>query len=257
MVGRQNFRLCQFRIRQRLGIQHRHERVPKQPWVVAVVELESDFVQVAFKVLGGKLVEGTDDGTLQDAPYALIRVCVNVSPYPFVVGMINHFVPKTMLRQLAIAGVLVGVDGGFIVHVIANERFQNDGTSVPALDVEADRATPRDSAEHHCLVGQSPALIALDTLGGGAVLVLAPDVGFVNLYGAGEQLGIGYVHRGADAVTEIPGCFVRDIERPLQLIGRNALLGLDHHVGGKEPLPERQVGVVEHSSDPDRELVAA
>jgi hypothetical protein len=58
-------------------------------------------------------------------------------------------------------------------------------------------------------------------------------------------------------VAKIPSGFVRHLEHPLDLIGRKALLGLDHGVGSEKPLPEGQMRIMEDGSSGDGELVAA
>ena len=86
---------------------------------------------------------------------------------------------------------------------------------------------------------------------GHASCELAADVGLVGFHDAAQHLAGLVVHRGADAVAEIPGGLVGHTEHPLQLVRADALLRLAHHVDGEEPLPQREFGVVEERADPD------
>ena len=55
-------------------------------------------------------------------------------------------------------------------------------------------------------------------------------------------------HGLADAMAEEPSRLAGDPERPLQLLGAHALLGLAHEVDGGEPLAEREMAAMHDRS---------
>jgi hypothetical protein len=86
---------------------------------------------------------------------------------------------------------------------------------------------------------------------------LAADQGLVNLHDPAQQRCVVVADRVADAVREVPRRLVGDLEHPLELLGRYALLRLDDEVDCEEPLPKRQVRVVKQRPRRDGELIAA
>ena len=90
-----------------------------------------------------------------------------------------------------------------------------------------------------------------------ASLVFSSDIGFVHLDFPIEHRLIQFIHRCPESVTEIPSGLVTDSERPLNLAGRYAILGLTEKVGCCEPLFEREMSIIENCSSQDGELIAA
>lgn len=88
-------------------------------------------------------------------------------------------------------------------------------------------------------------------------LNLAADVGLVHLNRSGEFARCSLEHRSADAMAEVPSRFVADSERPLNLAGRHALLGLAKQKRSEKPLLKGQVRIVEDRTDSRAELVLA
>ena len=58
-------------------------------------------------------------------------------------------------------------------------------------------------------------------------------------------------------MTEVPSRLVADPKRALNLASRHALFGFAKQAGCKEPLPQRQVGIVKDSLGRHAELVRA
>lgn len=69
----------QFSVFKRFGIHDPAEDVLKNVWVVAVVESSLELLKIVIHVLGAHLVEYTDEGTLEQIPYAFHAVGVNVA----------------------------------------------------------------------------------------------------------------------------------------------------------------------------------
>ena len=75
--------------------------------------------------------------------------------------------------------------------------------------------------------------------------------------GHGQGARIHLTYGSADAVTEVPRRLVGDAERPLDLVSADPLLLIHHQVNSREPLAERQMGVVgcsRRAPHPDRAL---
>ena len=64
-------------------------------------------------------------------------------------------------------------------------------------------------------------------------------------------------HGRPDTMAQVPRGLVGDADRPLDLVRADALLRFADQVDGHEPLPEREVRVVEDRSRGDAEAVAA
>src|SRR6266478_2810508 len=75
--------------------------------------------------------------------------------------------------------------------------------------------------------------------------LLAAHIGLINLYGPAQRLGRYVQHGRADAMAEVPRRFVADSKLALHLIRGHALARLTEQVGGKKPLPQGQMGIVE------------
>ena len=99
--------------------------------VVAVVEPPLRPFQVAVDVLRADLVEGSDDGALEQRPDPLHAVCVNVASYPFVLGMIDRLVTSVLVLDAEAGLEFVRVDRfGFGLDVLGDECVKG-----PLLDV--------------------------------------------------------------------------------------------------------------------------
>ena len=115
----------QLGIGQRVGSNQPSQRIPEQPWVLAVVEPEREFVGVGLEMLGRKLVIGADDAPLEQGPRRLDTVGGHVSANPLLGPVIDALMPRVLIFDVQVRGVLVGVDrlgvgGDHFVHERAN-----------------------------------------------------------------------------------------------------------------------------------------
>jgi hypothetical protein len=223
--------------------------IPEKERIVAVVEAPFKFIEVGGKMLDADLMVGADHGPLEQAPDVLDGVRVNVAPDPFFGGMIDGDMLCVGVPDALVADPAVRVDRcRSVIYDLVQEAMECS-TIPAAYEAEPDLAASLNGSDDDRLVAAAvrpaaasgalaavPSLIGLDDPG-----ELHPVVG----------------HRGADAMAEIPGGLIGDAQHPLQLVCANALLGLAHDVDGKEPLPQRQLRVVEDGADADAELVAA
>lgn len=226
------------------------ERVREDVRVVAVAVPPLQFLQVTVKVLLAHLVERADDAALEQAPHPFDGVRVHVADNPLLRPVVHRLMAGVVVRDAEVGREFVRVDGlSLILDRLADELMER-----PALHVrdalQPYPAPALDRAGHPCLVALVSASLALR---------LTTYQRLVNLDDSEQRRPLERVipHRRADAMAEVPRGLVRDSQRPLQLKGGHALLGLAHEVDGGEPLAERQVGVVHHGPGCDGELVAA
>src|SRR5260370_1573932 len=86
---------------------------------------------------------------------------------------------------------------------------------------------------------------------------LAANVDFVNLDLAAKFLRRYFEHGSANPVREVPCCLVGHFQHALELVRGHSLAGFGNQVGREEPLPQRQVRVMEDSSSGHAKLVMA
>lgn len=89
------------------------------------------------------------------------------------------------------------------------------------------------------------------------VLGLSADQSLVHLHNAVQGPLIDFLHRRTNAMAEIPCRLVGNAQNALQLICAHALLRLTEKVDAQEPLPQRQMRVIEDRSSSHGELVTA
>ena len=206
-------------------------------------------------MLYADLVERADDGALEQAPDVLDPVGVDVPTDPFVFAVVDGLMPRVMVMDTQVGAEFIRVDRfGFVLDVFFDELVQCALLYIgDVLESDLPVALQRTS-NPHALVGSGTAMpTALFP-----VPFPSSNHRFVN-FNDTEQGGLKVIgsHRFADTVTEVPCGFVRDAESPLDLVGRRSFLALDHEINGREPLPQRQLGVVEDGPRGDGEPIPA
>jgi hypothetical protein len=250
----------EFSVRESVAGDQGENRVSEEIRVLAIVEAERDLIEVRRKMLNAELVVGTHDGSVEETPDALDRVRVHLADNPLVGGMVHRFMACVSVPDADIRPVLVGVDRlGIVGDNIAQVGLDRGAVGV-RCDTQADFTAALNRTENEGLVGPS---VTARMPGASLLALLATDAGLatnkrlVGLDDSAQERSRLVFHRCANAVAEIPGGLVGDAEHSLELVCADALLGLDHHVGGEEPLPERQLRVMEDRPDANRELVPA
>ena len=199
-------------------------------------------------MFGADMVVATDDGALEEAPYVLDAVGVDVVAHPFLDAVVHGFVSRVVVGDACVGWPLVGIDGfGIVGDVFLDPGVK--GLPVPSVDnLHLDLAF----AFHGTNDGGFVRALSLADAN-----LFAANPCFIHFDGAAQQLTIAVAHGLTNAMAEIPGCLVADTDRTLDLVGADALLGLDHQIDGDEPLPERELRVVEDRARGDGEAVAA
>ncbi len=195
-----------------------------------------------------ELMVSTSNGTLQEAPDVFNGVSVGIFHNVFTLAVSDRLMLSVMVPYTPIRRPIVGVDGlGFVLGVLLNEIVQ--GLSIEAVNnLESGLAATLDDSNDDTLV----ALVAFPVSP-----LFAADPSFVNLDLAAQLGRIELSHCGADAMAKIPCGFVRNPYGTLDLIGRDAFLGLQHQVDGDEPLGKRKVAVMKDGACRHGELIAA
>ena len=188
------------------------------------------------------------NGTLKKAPDVLNGVGVGVLDDILFLAMGDCLVLSVMVPDTPVRGPVVGIDGlSLVLGVLLDEIMQ--GLSVKAVDnLESGLAATLDDSN-------DDAFVASVTVADALLSTTYPS--FIHLNLAAQFRRVGFGHSVADAVAEIPCGLVRDSDGALDLIGRDAFLGLQHQVDSNEPLGERKVAVMEDGACRHGELVAA
>lgn len=184
-----------------------------------------------------ELVARTDNGPVEQRPYRLDGVCVNITANPFFSGVVDGFMNRVGIADASIARMGVGVDGGRIVGHGFTDKLVQDVSRRHAggRGSHLDRTATLNRSKNRCLV--------VGQIAG----PLAADVGLVDFNGS-RQGGTVLFHGGSDSVAEIPCCLGGHAECSFDLVGRDALFGFGHQIRCEEPFPERQFGVMEDGS---------
>jgi len=186
--------------------------------------------------------------TLQEAPDVFYGVGVGIFHNILALSVRDRLMLSVMVPDTPVRGPVVGIDGlSLVLGVLLDEIMQ--GLSVKAVDnLESGLAATLDDSN-------DDAFVASVTVADALLSTTYPS--FIHLNLAAQFRRVGFGHSVADAVAEIPCGLVRDSDGALDLIGRDAFLGLQHQVDGDEPLGKRKVAVMKDGSCRNRELVAA
>src|SRR5437867_11472527 len=144
-----------------------------------------------------------NDGTLQEAPYALNSVSMNIADNPLLSRVVNPTVLSVGILNPPISWHFVCVDRLCIRRgVIMNKLVQRLLVSV------RDNLQPNFSGSLDC--SNSDSLVPFVSASHAAHL--AANVSFVHFYNASQKLAVNLTHGRSDTVTEIPGCLISDVQ---------------------------------------------
>ncbi len=219
--------------------------------VIAIIESPFKFLKVSVQVLPAHLVEGSDNGTLEQAPHAFDAVGVDLSDNPLLGGMAHSLVYGVVIFNPHVRLQLIGVNRlSLILNCSMDEIMESVTLDIgDALDSDLS-AVPLDGTGH-------PYLAFLATRSD--VAFLSTDQGFVHFHDPeqGRSLKGIIAHGLTDAVGQVPSRPVCGSDGALELVGRDAFLGLAHQPDRQEPLTEGQVRVVHDGPGGHGELIPA
>ena len=78
-----------------------------------------------------------------------------------------------------------------------------------------------------------------------------------DLAGTAERDRMFLPHRLPDPVSHEPSGLVRDLQHPMELVRRDALLARGHQVKGEYPLGQRDMAALHHRAIRNREMATA
>jgi hypothetical protein len=198
------------------------------------------------------MMKSPNNRPLQETPDAFDGVGVDFTPDVFVLGVVDGLMAGVMVSNASIGRPFISKDSyRFRGNVLQGDFMQSFPGSVSG-NLEYDFPIPLNNSDNKCLVTfvASPLPFGFPTYKG--------FVHFDNTAKKHLSFSVsGLVHSGPDSVTEIPSCFVGDIQFSFKLVGRDAFLRLNHGVDSQKPLPQWQMSVLKHAVNCDRELVTA
>ena len=219
--------------------------------VVAVVESPLQFLKVAIQMLDADLVERADNRTLEQAPHALDSVSMDFADHPLLIGMLDRSMACIVVCNPNVGFQLVSVDClCLILDVAPDEVMEGMATDVrDTLDPDLSGVSLDGPGHPGFTLFASRSYVAL----------LAADQSFVYFHDSEQSRPLKRIiaHGFSDPVAQIPTCFSGNSKRPGQLPSRNPLAGFAHEVDRREPLAERQVGIVHDGSRSHGEVVSA
>ncbi len=207
-------------------------------------------------MLRADLVPASHDAALQQGERGLNRVSSDASAILVTHVLFRHVVDgfvRGFSNSLLVGWQRVGNDHVNIgAHVFTDVLRERAGLRILSMEESEITITLSDS-DYDCFVrGGFPA---------SGVALFPADVGFVHFDGTVKHGLIYFFHGRTDAVAEIPRGLIRAFmltpDRALQLHSTHALPRFAEQQRCKEPLLERQVGVIENRAGGHGELVIA
>jgi hypothetical protein len=225
--------------------------------VVAVVISELKLRDVQRHIFGADFVECADNAALQDRPKTLNRVGMHRAHDVLMRVVIDLFVRELFFQIVAIAGPRVGRQQANLVGNGLVDELEH-GFRIDALENLGNYFALALNGAHDLDLAPTGIARAAAPLIPMAVLVLAADVGFVNLDNAHEFLKFRVLESGADAVAHVPSRLVgAEAHVAVDLPGADTLLAGRHEVDDAEPLPQIDIRIFEDRADEVRKPIGA
>ena len=223
------------------------ERVAEKKLILAVVEAEAHFIKVSREMLRRDFMPCPNNAALEKREGRFHGVCMHVTMSVFA-GMVDGLV-EVLLHFVE----RVRVDLGFIGHndfdVAADIRVDDIPHSLGLRVLGTDQpqvSVALSDADYYSLV-------RLWTPSPG----LAANVGFIYLDRAAKLFRRYFQHGSANPMCKVPCRLVGHFQHALELVRGHALAGFSNQIGRKEPLPEREVRIMENGSGCHAKLVMA
>ena len=210
----------------------------------AVVIAELELTSIAMQVLLVAVLVDAAHTALEDREIAFNGIGVNVAPNILASAMHNEIVRCKIVVQLAILTSFVGVDGGFLGDVRAQDGDQGGLTQV--FDNNGLGAASGAIHQRQNLV------LVVAAAGSLGFFVLDADESLIHLNNAAIRAQPGRAigaHRFADTVRHEPSGFQGDAKGPVQLVAANALFAGAHQVDRLQPDVHGNVAGLEKGAD--------
>ncbi len=115
---------------------------------------------------------------------------------------------------------------------------------------EAEFAAALLDADDHLFALERPTPRALAVL-------FAAHIGFVDFERPTHRQWCSVLHRGPNAMAEVPGSFVAPADHAADLVSADALPGLAHKIGRSKPSWQRELRILKYGTGQNGELIAA
>lgn len=228
------------------------ENVCVQPVVIA----ELKFRDIQWEIFARNLVIAAHDAALNQRPETLYRVRVQCADNVLIRGMVNRTMRKHV-AQMAVAKVPVGREHSnfrrYRLTDKASHRCRIHLVEHARHDAALALYRANDGEFHRVVL----AAAMMNTLIPMAVLILAADIGFIDLYKANELPEFFVRQSGANSHAHMPRGFVRaEPHHAVDLKGAHALLAGQHQVDDAKPIPQGLVGVLKDRPGDNAEPIA-
>jgi hypothetical protein len=196
------------------------------------------------------------DSPLDVAPKVLDCIDVNTTGNVDLGSMGNKVMVIAQLGKPCIAGEFVSVDCGVGtgLDVLLDDGDNSLGFGVLGNEGCSPSVALRQT-NNYCLTASTTPTLARPLVFM-PVLVLAPDIGFVNLDLSEEQVSV-LSHELADLSKHTPSGLVSNAQFPLKLFRGNAGSSRGHQEYGVEPRTKGSAGLVQDGSRSGGKLIAA
>jgi len=234
------------------------QSIEEQGFRIAPIESESHFLKVGGKMLCRDFMPRSNDAPLEQAESGLdaVRghVAINVDIRAMVDSLVLLYADPSLRQSSGVGSPLVRHNHFYVfADILFDVLGQRSRLHVLSLEESKFAATLFDADNGNLIalaVGDTPRTATM-------TLLATADKGFVHFERSIHHRLFRRRHRRTDAMAEIPCCLVADSESSLDLVGTHPLAGLAEQVDRREPLDERQVGVVKDRVGRNGKLVVA
>src|SRR5579859_5053844 len=225
------------------------QSINEQIGTLTAIEAELHFREIGRKMFGADLMPASHNATLQKRKCVLNRVRVDVRSESdiFFRGVIDGLM-LVFPYGFPVCREFIGYDHVNIGrNIFLNVSLQGSRFGIFGME-ETNITAALPYADNNFLLSvSSPVLTALS----------AADIGFVHLDSTVQHWPFSFVHRGTDAMTEIPSCLVAHSDCPLELHGAYPFARFHQQQNCEKPFCERQMRVMEDRAAGNCELIFA
>ncbi len=229
------------------------QRIQEQVGILPAIEAERHFVKIGREMLCADFMPCTYNAALQqgESRFHGIRMDFSFDIDPVLVanGFVRSARESSLHHSFGICCPFIG-DNYFNItaDVFFDKRCQSARLSVLSMEESQIAATLTDANYHFFVLGTASA---------STVAPLAANVGFVHFHSTVQQDWLVFFHGSTNAMAEIPCGLVAHSQSTFDLISRHSLAGLAQQKCCHKPSTQGEMGIVEHGSSRDAELVFA
>jgi len=228
----------------------RTENVGVLPVVVAPLE----FRDVERQIFGADMVEATHNAALQQRPEAIDCLGMDQSAHIFTAPVADGLM-RELWRETDVAAMFVSGDkADFLRHGHPDEMAHGPHVRF-AQHASHDVALPLNGTDDDFLAAAASAGSLFIPM---SVLVLAADIGFINLDDTHQLAKLGVDQSRANAVAHVVcGRVGAEAHHAMDLQRGNTLLAGQHEVDHTEPLAHPDIGILENCPDQYGEAITS